>query len=167
MHPRLVEHIVSDNNGVGYAVTHGFMWNGADRMATLSPEDPKNAWDRLGIKVREFLRSRGWMSRYATGRLPFHYHSGSCGGIRFDCRPDTPELPFFPLFSAHHRELTSYFEAGGRPLSDIPFFTMIYLMGQETNMHAVRGKSDRKGLYLKRHACSKADVVQIKRTFGL
>ncbi|MEL7212613.1 MAG: hypothetical protein AAGK92_08130 [Pseudomonadota bacterium] len=144
LHPDLVAHITSDNNGQGYYITQGYMVDmDSKRMGYLGPR-------RL---------------RWPFAK-PFNRECGSCVAARFDFR----QGPGFaePLNArGKHKDMHENLAAYGFALEPVPFPAGLYIVNHGENIRERRGKMDAKISYLRRNLLSAARNRDVIAAFSL
>ncbi|MEC9207258.1 MAG: glycosyltransferase family 2 protein [Pseudomonadota bacterium] len=125
MHPELVEYIRSDNNGTGYLIEKGFIWDvGSNAIAPLLPAV-------AGSKQKT---------------QPFYMQCGSSCAVRV-CF-DKGDLALLPLLMRDgHQTVQADFGRYGLSLEAVPFSAALYVVFHGDNMRLHRGKLDRKRSY--------------------
>ncbi|EAR49558.1 hypothetical protein OG2516_04326 [Oceanicola granulosus HTCC2516] len=144
LHPRLVEHIVADNNGAGYWIERGYMYDVArDRLAYLGPK-------RL---------------RYPFGHT-FLRECGSSSALRFDFRRDARCLETI-RDRGKHAEVPARMAAHGLAMTPVPFPAALYLVGHGENMRQRRGKLGAKMRYMRRNRLLPRAARRVRNEFRL
>lgn len=145
LHPRLVDHVIKDNNGTGYLIDNGYMYDVAHgAIAPLRPGP---------------LGSLG-------GKRPFYLECGSCAALYFDFRRDKASLEILAQ-GGRHKYLKSYMRDLGFPLSPVPFPAALYAINHGENLRKARGKLGSKLQYLDRHKLDPARSSEILQIFAL
>lgn len=147
LHPGVVEHILSDNNGRGY-------WHNLGGM--------------IDAKTGQIARCGPRNLRYPKSR-PFLSQCGSSAAVYVDFR--TPERQAAVLatlfYTSGHRNFLRVTKALGIKLSAIPFPAALYVMNTGENMRQKRGLMHRKMTYLSQNKLSKRQQGQWVADFGL
>lgn len=145
LHPKLVEHVITANNGRGYIIDRGYMWD--VQSHNLAPLQP------------------GWLDQ-AGGKRAFYKECGSSSMLRIDFRDNLNGLEIFENMGPHkYRPMNM--EALGFPLSPIPFPAALYAVNHGENMRQIRGKLGPKLTYMKRHRLSEAKMHAARAEFDL
>ena len=144
LHPRLVAHIVTDNNGHGYSVTHGWVVDFAARR--IAPAVPP---EESGTDTR-----------------PLYRLCGSSAALRFDLREGAHHVT--PAFErGAHGNTATRVARFGLHLAPVPFGAVLYSVNHGDNLQIHRGLGDTKTGYLDAHALPPEEYAPILARFGL
>ena len=144
LHPDLVLHIVSDNNGGGYYGETGYM---------MDYQSGNLAWCGPRSLRRPFAK-------------PFLRHCGSSAAIRFDFR-STTEGDWMLRRPGHHRLLPETMAVQGLTVTPFPFPAGIYVVNHGDNIRNRRGKMDEKLTYLRQNALDQKETAAVRDIFSL
>lgn len=126
-HPDLNAHMRRDNNGQGYLIDKGYMYDAeTGRLAYFQ-----------------------WPDKTYPGTKPFFYHCGSCRALRFDLRGGA-DFSGLLLDQPSHRLAPEHARRFGFKLAPIPFHAMIYMMNHGENMQVRRERMPRKMKHFRR-----------------
>lgn len=147
VHPSLVAHIRSDNNGHGY-------------------------WHKLGgmldAATGQIARCGPRSLRYPTSR-PFLNQCGSSAAVYVDYRDPARRADELAklFYTSGHRNFLRVTRALGLRLAPIPFAAALYVMNTGENMRQKRGLMHRKMTYLSQNALPAAKQADMAKAFGL
>ena len=134
LHPHLCKHIRADNNGFGYFISKGYIYDVArHKLAKLAPKG-----------------------------APFYKHCGSCAAI-WTSSDDFPkgisdkETIWWTL--KDHTSMPERSEALGRPLSPMPFYAGLYLFNHGFNTLREQNLDRHKLLLIDRRAIDDEEEV--------
>ncbi|WP_116131652.1 glycosyltransferase family 2 protein [Tropicimonas sp. IMCC34043] len=145
LHPRFVEHVLSDDNGRGYLIDTGYMADlAAGLFARLAPKSPD-----------------------AASNIPFNRYCGSSNAIRVDFRAGARGSAKLLTKLRAHGRIPAQMAAHGLAMDPVPFAAAIYLVNHGENMVERRGNLGGKLDYMQRHLVPEAEVAAIRRDFGL
>ncbi|NSX56390.1 glycosyltransferase family 2 protein [Parasulfitobacter algicola] len=144
LHPKAVEHMCRDNNGAGYFVETGYMYDVSnDNFAPLGPRYPD-----IGI-------------------VPFYALCGSCCAVRYDFRTSRKFRHLLNEMKAHGR-IIDRMQLYGFQMAPFPFPAALYLVNHGQNMVERRGKMDGKVSYVQQHLIKdKERTDQIRSEFKI
>lgn len=145
LHPRLVEHIVTDNNGHGYSITQGYMVDLSARQAVP-----------LGIET----------ARPSPVDRPFNAMCGSSSAIRFDLRRDRAHAGIAYRRGAHGN-LHVHVAKFGLSLEPVPFPAALYVFNHGDNLQRHRGVEQSKLDALEASPIDPAGFEEIMRDFDV
>ncbi|QXT40508.1 putative rhamnosyl transferase [Gymnodinialimonas ceratoperidinii] len=147
LHPDVVAHIRSDNNGQGY----WYKWGGM-----------------LDAETGTIARCGPRSLRYPTSR-PFLSQCGSSAAIYVDFRaPERRAAEQATLFyGSGHRNFLRVTKALGLTLAPLPFPAGLYVMNTGENMRQKRGLMHRKMTYLKQNRLPEQQQEEYAAMFGL
>jgi hypothetical protein len=140
-HPDLVHYVTSDDNGRGYLIDDGYMWD-VDRCNVVRLSGP------------------------ITG-MRFDEMCGSCAVIAVDLRRKRLAKRVLCTLPMNHKVIGSHMAALGQPLEPIPFPAMIYSVNHADNASSRFGRDRaRQGLF-DRFSLGEADSKRALQEFGL
>ena len=139
LHPKLVDHICTDNNGAGYYIDQGYFVDaGTGRCATLGPD-----------------------------RRPFHLSCGSSTAARFDFRRHRRFEKLLKTHRSHTK-IVKIMRLYGFPMTPVPFRAGLYMVNHGQNMIERRGKLDARLGYLdEAEVTDPTELAGIEETFGV
>ncbi|WP_208348610.1 glycosyltransferase family 2 protein [Pseudaestuariivita rosea] len=142
LHPHAVEHMCSDNNGAGYYVDDGYMYDVSnDRVAPVGSDGPDG--------------------------IAFYQRCGSCCAVRYDFRNGRNFRQLLNEMKAHGR-IIAKMRLFGFEMQPFPFPAAIYMINHGQNMVERRGKMDDKVQYVDRFAITDpTEISEIKSVFHL
>ncbi|KAA9009283.1 glycosyltransferase family 2 protein [Histidinibacterium aquaticum] len=144
LHPGLVEHIVTDDNGAGYWIEEGYMLDlRTGALAYMGPKSLRHPF------AHTFIRE-----------------CGSSSALRFDFRDGEETLT--PIRDrGKHAEVPERMARYGYRMTPVPFPAALYLVGHGENMRQRRGKLGAKESYLRRNRLRAARAREVRNEFGL
>lgn len=145
LHPRLVEHIVTDNNGHGYSITQGYMVDLSERRAVP-----------LGIGTKP----------NDAAVKPFYKVCGSSSAIRFDLRQNKGHANMAYRRGSHGRLHESMLEFGIE-MKPVPFPAALYVFNHGDNLQKHRGVEGGKLASLQSSTVADDLFAQVMREFAL
>jgi hypothetical protein len=142
--PELVAYVVADNNGHGYYMDKGYLWDASDdRMSFLDPEDT--------IEAR---------------RVPFYRLCGSSALIRVAFEKGLRStLPLLKRTS--HTKVVEEAADFGLSLAALPLFGCVYTLAHGENMQERRNNLGGKLEFVRNAGLAPDVVTKIKTEFGL
>ncbi len=144
LHPGVVEHILTDDNGAGYFIDKGYMMHAeTGQLAALQPADARFP------EATEFLRS-----------------CGSSTAIRLDRRAGADIGALIAKRGAHRkvpRNMTHF----GLHMTPIPFHAALYVVGHGENMRKRRGKMAGKLKHLDISPLTDEETAKVQHDFRL
>ncbi|MFQ6553580.1 glycosyltransferase family 2 protein [Aestuariibius insulae] len=143
-HPKLTEHMRTDNNGHGYLIDKGYMYDVADsRLAVLQPSN------------RQFPKAKR-----------FYNHCGSSAAYRYDRRTGA-DFTGLLLEREVHKKVLQHARRYGFHLKLVPFHAMVYVVNHGENLRKKRGSLDRKMTHFDKSALPPDMARQVRETFHL
>lgn len=143
-HPNLVDYILSDNNGHGYYLPHGWMADVAARKI-MPLGQPAEGYDSGG---------------------PFYKACGSSAALRFDTRRG-PSGAGPAHERGRHGNIVENAARFGLSLKPVPFDAMIYCFNHGDNVQARRGAMENRVAWIAQNAVDPHTQSDILRRFGL
>ncbi|MFD0979844.1 hypothetical protein [Tropicimonas aquimaris] len=140
-HPGLCTFLRSDNNGRGYIVADGYMWD-----------------------VNRPLVTR--LSAESSG-MPFDEMCGSCGVIGVDLSRKRTAKRILCTLPLNHQVLGPHMAAMGQPLDAVPFPAMIYAVNHEDNVSSKFGRDGARGWLFSDHGLRGPQAEAVLREFGV
>ncbi|MFQ6547181.1 glycosyltransferase family 2 protein [Aestuariibius sp. 2305UL40-4] len=144
LHPKVVDHILTDDNGAGYYIDKGYMLHAeTGDLAALQPPDARFP------NATEFLRS-----------------CGSSTAIRLDRRAGADMATLIKKRGAHRkvpRNMTHF----GLHMTPIPFYAALYVVGHGENMRQRRGKMAGKLQHLDISPLTAEEAAKVRQDFRL
>lgn len=139
LHPHLFSYVATDNNGRGYLIDKGYLFDPTTRdLAPLGTTD-SHSFDR---------------------------HCGSCALFAADFSRPWVTRMYLSSFSRRHNkyaELSAFF---GTPLEPVPFFAALYVINHGENARARRGVGEFKSTLLSKRRIE-AEANAIAQSFGI
>ena len=145
LHPKLVAHIVETNNGRGYYIDKGYMYD--THSGDLAPLVP-GPFGQMG------------------GKRAFYRECGSSSAFRIDFRRSDACLDLINNAGAHKRAPMNM-AAMGFAMDPVPFPAAIYAVNHGQNVRQIRGKLGQKMQYLARHKMPAQDAARVLDQFGM
>lgn len=144
LHPRLVEHFLTDRSRSGYILTRGYVYDvGADLLAVSQPRSVQRPLAK-----------------------PFFRMCGSCSAIRFDLREGPGFLEMLKS-RGWHRHQKSLLKAFGVMLEDVPFPAALYVVNHGDNFLLLQGRDEEKTDYTRRNKVGSAIAAKARTLFRI
>lgn len=140
LHPGLFTHVANDNNGRGYLIDKGYLF------------DPK---------------TRDFAPLDTADRHSFDRHCGSCALFAADFSRPWVTRMYLSTFSRGHNKYAELSVFFGTPLAPVPFYAALYVINHGENARARRGVGDFKTKLLSTRQVDPGTARDVARTFGI
>ncbi len=143
-HPKLTEHMRTDNNGHGYLIDKGYMYDAATgRLAILQPSN------------RQFPKAKR-----------FYNHCGSSAAYRYDLRSGA-DFTGLLIEREDHKQVARHARRYGFRLALVPFHAMAYIVNHGENLREKRGSLHRKMTHFDKNALPPEMAEEVREIFHL